>query len=71
MNINSYKPKGTTSGAKTSKYRPTYTAPSSSKSGSGSGSSQEPQEKDYNWIETLISRVERNITNLENRFCDL
>lgn len=66
MNINSYKPKGTTSGAKTSKYRPTYTAPSSSKSGSGSGSgsSQEPQEKDYNWIETLISRVERNITNL-------
>ncbi|HAU86024.1 MAG TPA: hypothetical protein DCW90_11155, partial [Lachnospiraceae bacterium] len=37
---------------------------SGNKGGSGSGSSSEPQEQDYNWIETLISRIQRQVTNL-------
>ena len=30
----------------------------------GSGSSDEPQEQDYDWIETLLSRIQRQVTNL-------
>ena len=37
---------------------------SSGGSGSGNNSSSEPQEQDYDWIETLISRVQRKVTNL-------
>lgn len=38
---------------------------SSSGGGSGSGSAQkEPTKKDYDWIETLISRINRQVTNL-------
>lgn len=37
---------------------------SSGGSGSGSGSSSEPQKQDYDWIETLISRIQRKVTNL-------
>lgn len=33
-------------------------------SGSGSGSEKEPTKKDYDWIETLISRINRQVTNL-------
>ena len=32
--------------------------------GSGSGSEKEPTKKDYDWIETLISRINRQVTNL-------
>lgn len=74
-NINSYKPKSTLSANKPSSYRPTYTPKSSGKSGSGSkspksgsgsgsGSEKEPTKKDYDWIETLISRINRQVTNL-------
>lgn len=66
-NINSYKPKSTLSANKPSSYRPTYTPKSSSgKSGSGggSGSEKEPTKKDYDWIETLISRINRQVSNL-------
>lgn len=74
-NINSYKPKSTLSANKPSSYRPTYTPKSSGKSGSGSskspksgsgsGSAQkEPTKKDYDWIETLISRINRQVSNL-------
>lgn len=67
-NINSYKPKSTLSANKPSSYRPTYTPKSSGKSGSGSGSGsgseKEPTKKDYDWIETLISRINRQVTNL-------
>lgn len=39
---------------------------SSGKSGSGggSGSEKEPTKKDYDWIETLISRINRQVSNL-------
>lgn len=37
---------------------------SKSPSGSGSGSEKEPTKKDYDWIETLISRINRQISNL-------
>ena len=37
---------------------------SSGGSGSGNNSSSEPQEQDYDWIETLISRIQRKVTNL-------
>ena len=37
---------------------------SGSGSGSGSGSEKEPTKKDYDWIETLISRINRQVTNL-------
>ena len=37
---------------------------SKSPSGSGSGSEKEPTKKDYDWIETLISRINRQVTNL-------
>lgn len=67
-NINSYKPKRTLSANKPSSYRPTYKPKSSGKSGSGdgsgSGSEKEPTKKDYDWIETLISRINRQISNL-------
>lgn len=33
-------------------------------SGSGSGSKKEPTKKDYDWIETLISRINRQVSNL-------
>lgn len=33
-------------------------------SGSGSGSEKEPTKKDYDWIETLISRINRQVSNL-------
>lgn len=61
-NINSYKPKRTLSANKPSSYRPTYKPKSSGKS--GSGSEKEPTKKDYDWIETLISRINRQISNL-------
>lgn len=32
--------------------------------GGGSGSEKEPTKKDYDWIETLISRINRQVTNL-------
>lgn len=32
--------------------------------GSGSGSEKEPTKKDYDWIETLISRINRQVSNL-------
>lgn len=67
-NINSYKPKRTLSANKPSSYRPTYKPKSSGKSGSGggsgSGSEKEPTKKDYDWIETLISRINRQVSNL-------
>lgn len=64
-NINSYKPKKTLSANKPSSYRPTYKPKSSGKSGGGSGSAQkEPTKKDYDWIETLISRINRQVSNL-------
>ena len=65
--------KSTLSANKPSSYRPTYTPKSSDKSsgsskspssGSGSGSEKEPTKKDYDWIETLISRINRQVTNL-------
>ena len=70
--INSYKPKSTLSANKPSSYRPTYKPKSSGKSGSGSkspsgsgsGSEKEPTKKDYDWIETLISRINRQVSNL-------
>lgn len=34
------------------------------KSNKGSGSEKEPTKKDYDWIETLISRINRQVTNL-------
>ncbi|MDY5862016.1 hypothetical protein, partial [Agathobacter sp.] len=37
---------------------------SKSPSGGGSGSEKEPTKKDYDWIETLISRINRQVTNL-------
>ena len=37
---------------------------SKSPSGSGSGSEKEPTKKDYDWIETLISRINRQVSNL-------
>lgn len=72
-NINSYKPKRKLSANKPSSYRPTYKPKSSGKSGggskspssgSGSGSEKEPTKKDYDWIETLISRINRQVSNL-------
>lgn len=36
----------------------------SSGGGSGSGSKKEPTKKDYDWIETLISRINRQVSNL-------
>lgn len=33
-------------------------------SGGGSGSKKEPTKKDYDWIETLISRINRQVSNL-------
>lgn len=33
-------------------------------SGGGSGSAKEPTKKDYDWIETLISRINRQVSNL-------
>ena len=71
-NINSYKPKKTLSANKPSSYRPTYKPKSSGKSGGGSkspsgggsGSEKEPTKKDYDWIETLISRINRQVSNL-------
>lgn len=71
-NINSYKPKRKLSANKPSSYRPTYKPKSSGKSGGGSkspsgggsGSEKEPTKKDYDWIETLISRINRQISNL-------
>lgn len=36
----------------------------SSGGGSGSGSEKEPTKKDYDWIETLISRINRQVSNL-------
>lgn len=33
-------------------------------SGGGSGSEKEPTKKDYDWIETLISRINRQVSNL-------
>lgn len=65
-NINSYKPKRTLSANKPSSYRPTYKPKSSgrSPSGGGSGSEKEPTKKDYDWIETLISRINRQVSNL-------
>lgn len=33
-------------------------------SGSGSDSKKEPTKKDYDWIETLISRINRQVSNL-------
>lgn len=72
-NINSYKPKRKLSTNKPSSYRPTYKPKSSGKSGggskspssgSGSGSEKEPTKKDYDWIETLISRINRQVSNL-------
>lgn len=72
-NINSYKPKRELSANKPSSYRPTYKPKSSGKSGggskspssgSGSGSEKEPTKKDYDWIETLISRINRQVSNL-------
>lgn len=51
--------------------RGNLTSPSSRKagksgggSGSGSGSKKEPTKKDYDWIETLISRINRQVSNL-------
>lgn len=35
-----------------------------SSSGGGSGSEKEPTKKDYDWIETLISRINRQVSNL-------
>ena len=71
-NINSYKPKRKLSANKPSSYRPTYKPKSSGKSGGGSkspsgdgsGSKKEPTKKDYDWIETLISRINRQVSNL-------
>ena len=75
-NINSYKPKSILPANRPSSYRPTYTPKSSGKSGggskspssgggSGSGSAQkEPTKKDYDWIETFISRINRQVSNL-------
>lgn len=71
-NINSYKPKRKLSANKPSSYRPTYKPKSSGKSGGGSkspsgdgsGSEKEPTKKDYDWIETLISRINRQVSNL-------
>jgi len=72
-NINSYKPKRKLSANKPSSYRPTYKPKSSGKSGggskspssgSGSDSEKEPTKKDYDWIETLISRINRQVSNL-------
>lgn len=37
---------------------------SKSPSGGGSGSKKEPTKKDYDWIETLISRINRQVSNL-------
>ena len=37
---------------------------SKSPSGGGSGSEKEPTKKDYDWIETLISRINRQVSNL-------
>ena len=36
----------------------------SGSSGGGSGSEKEPTKKDYDWIETLISRINRQVSNL-------
>lgn len=73
MDINSYRSKGNSSFTRPSVARPSTIETmndSSGSSGSGSDSSSEPSPQDFNWVESLLSKISKAYDRLKNKVSD-